>query len=240
MDQDYKDKIAQDLYEKIHSTNKPFSHEEVGNMALGSLDRIYVKLTEESQNKKVGADIKRVPMQLEGSQQNIKVDGESSALIKRLQKENRELRQQLDKVNGQKTELQHELSRARIKLGTMETNCKDLADLLKEKQSEVSENKRRVTELAKVNTDVNDESLAVQAQMEEIRQFAIRSQQAAAQQMKDQHMKQRAQSAVVPPANRGGEKPGPHQPEGQRKVNPRAQSEFIQPPANSKDGPAKN
>jgi len=175
-DADFSSKIAQDLYERISAESKPFSHEEVGNMALSSLDKMYIKFNE---NRKRDPVTKNVEISQPEGQIAMDQDSGDGQLIGRLRSENQNLRADLDRERQEKRVLLGELDKLRGTLSTVEANNKQLADMLQSKQREVSDGKRLVSEMSSANVKVNDESMAVRAQMEEIRQFAIRSQKAA-------------------------------------------------------------
>jgi len=189
-DTDFSTKIAEELYGRISAESKPFSHEEIGNMALSSLDKMYIRLNE---NKKRIPVTKNVEVsQLEG--QVAQGSGDQDQLVNRLRAENQKLRADLDRERQEKRVYLGELDKLRGTLSTVEANNKQLADMLQSKQRELSDGKRLVSEMSSANVKVNDESMAVRAQMEEIRQFAIRSQKVA-----QQHAQGVAHSSVVQP-----------------------------------------
>lgn len=205
LDPNYTDKIAEILYERITTAHKPFSHEEVGNMALSSLDEMYIQLdasrkrdpTQGASNKPPPAPAVAAPAMQEGPPAfvNLYEPAEEPApvapavvpvvvaapadndQVARLQEENRSLRIDLGQARQENQALNAEIAKLRASMATMESNARNLAEMLKDKQNEVSDSKRLVNEMSAQTLDFSDESLAVRAQMEEIRQFAIRSHQ---------------------------------------------------------------
>jgi len=193
LDASYKEKIAQELYTKIANANKPFSHEEVGNMALSTLDKMYIELDAgrkrdptEEMKKRTAAPVPppspvpaAVPMQKEGSVSLVGVASADNDLVQNLQRENQALKDEIAKLRIELTKRDNEIGRLNVTISTLEENTKTMVGMLKNKNDEVTDSKKLVSEMSKSNANYSDEGMAVRAQMEEIRQFAIRSQQAA-------------------------------------------------------------
>lgn len=193
LDATYKDKIAQELYTKIANANKPFSHEEVGNMALSTLDKMYIELdagrkrdpTEELK-KRSAAPVPppspvpaAAPIQKEGAISLVGVASADNDLVQNLQRENQALKDEISKLRIELTKRDNEIGRLNVTISTLEENTKTMVSMLKNKNDEVTDSKKLVSEMSKSNANYSDEGMAVRAQMEEIRQFAIRSQQAS-------------------------------------------------------------
>lgn len=197
-DSDYTSKIATELYQRIQSSTKPFSHEEVGNMALTTLDKLYIEI---ESNKKRDPTTSLQPQPAASSEGGINLVGVAAAdnaLVTKLQQENTTLKSEVERLRAQNRDLSAEVNKLKSSLIAMETNQQQMAAMLKNKNSEAKSNKQLVSELSQQNTDFTDESLAVKAQMEEIRQFAIRSQQAA----RAQSQSVAAQQSVVAQAQK--------------------------------------
>lgn len=216
-DPNYTSKIAVELYSRISAANKPFSHEEVGQMALDALDKKYIEI--DTQKKRDPTTSRAAaPMisvihpppqpQVIASAAFASAEGiddgviSDSVLVDRLRKENSQLRTQLEKEREQNKVYLAEINKLKTTLVTVETNAQTMSQLLEQKQNEVRSEQMKAKELTSRNLDIADESLAVQAQMEEIRQFAIRSQ---------QQNRISSQSVAVarpaPPPSSGGVKP---------------------------------
>merc|ERR1719461_1672202 len=201
----YKEKIAQELYQRIAIAGKPFSHEEVGNMALSTLDKMYIELdagrkrdptaTMRQQEKPIPPP---APVQKEGAVSFVGVASMDNELVQQLQRENQALKDELAKMRIEVTQKDNEISRLNVTIATLEENTKTMVEMLKNKNDQVSDSKKLVSEMSKSNMNYSDEGLAVRAQMEEIRQFAIRSQQQMIRQqiMIEQQIQQEGKSAA--------------------------------------------
>jgi myosin heavy subunit len=119
------------------------------------------------------------PVQKEGAVSLVGVASMDNELVQQLQRENQALKDELAKMRIEVTQKDNEISRLNVTIATLEENTKTMVEMLKNKNNQVSDSKKLVSEMSKVNVNYSDEGLAVRAQMEEIRQFAIRSQQAA-------------------------------------------------------------
>lgn len=189
LDYEYKEKIAQEVYQKIAIANKPFSHEEVGNMALSTLDKMYIELDagrkrDPTSSMKQKSSLPPPPapvslLQKEGSVSLVGVASADNNLVQELQRENQALKDELAKLRIVVAQKDNEIGGLNVTISTLEENTKTMVEMLKSKNNQVTDSKKLVSEMSKQNVNYSDEGLAVRAQMEEIRQFAIRSQQAS-------------------------------------------------------------